>query len=329
MSEPKFPLYHRPSSLVFLDDEPSYLEMLAMVMPREQNILFFTRVNDYKDYVGAKALEWQLDLNCHQEILRKWYEGQALPQQIFDYWTQQGQRYTLPLTAVVDYAMPAATGLQVLKESPAWPTYRVLLTGKADEQVAIAAFNDGWIDRFLTKQHPDLARQLLRHVHQLSSSPILSHESLWLNAMRSDRRLALQQRATQHALNEWLATHRCIEYVILPEPFGLLALDRNAHAHWLQFELAHDLHNAADVAEVAGASEDQRHAIASGRALSSAEWQMATRSGIPPALSPAWSLGPQSHLLAAHFPLPELGQLGQSFNDYVASLPERGANSID
>ncbi len=30
-----FPLYHRPGTVAFLDDDPAYLEMLADVMPRD------------------------------------------------------------------------------------------------------------------------------------------------------------------------------------------------------------------------------------------------------------------------------------------------------
>ena len=42
-----------------------------------------------------------------------------------------------------------------------WPGSRVLLTGQADEQVAVRAFNRGLIDQFIAKQTPDISRRLI------------------------------------------------------------------------------------------------------------------------------------------------------------------------
>ena len=39
--------------------------------------------------------------------------------------------------------MPAMNGLQVLGELVNWSGSRVLLTGRADEQIAVSAFNAG------------------------------------------------------------------------------------------------------------------------------------------------------------------------------------------
>jgi CheY-like chemotaxis protein len=329
MPEQTFPLYHRPSALIFLDDEPGYLEMLAMVLPHEQSIRFFTLIGSYQEHINASSQRWQLDLSLHQDMLLRWHQGQSLPNQVLEYWASQTQRFDLPLTTVVDYAMPTATGLQVLQTNPTWPPNRVLLTGRADEQVAINAFNDGLIDRFLTKQHPELVKELQRCLNQLHQIPIDSHESLWKNALRKDRYISLQNADSQKALRAWLNLHRCIEYVVLPEPFGMLALDRNSHAHWLQLELEQDLPTACDIALAAGMDTLKLQAISQGLALSNAEWRMAMPSNAGPSVSQAWRLGSSSPLLAAHFPLSDLGTWGQSFDEYVAQLPERNLDMLN
>ena len=38
-----FPLFHRPGTVVFLDDDPDYLEMLALVLPRHWHVKLFLR----------------------------------------------------------------------------------------------------------------------------------------------------------------------------------------------------------------------------------------------------------------------------------------------
>ena len=107
----KFPLYHRPSALVLLDDETPYLEMLAIVLPREWCVRFHTRMRDYLAQIRAQAEQWEDDVEQHKEIVNQWHQGKALPSLVIDYWRSQGHRYGLPSIAVVDYAMPAANGL--------------------------------------------------------------------------------------------------------------------------------------------------------------------------------------------------------------------------
>ena len=326
MPQAKFPLYHRPSALVFLDDETSYLEMLAIVMPRDWCITLHTRINDFMAQIHAQAQLWETDVSLHLQMVNQWHAGTPLPGQMLDYWRNQPLRYSLASISVVDYAMPAATGLQVLQMSPPWPPYRILLTGKADEQIAVAAFNEGLIDRFLTKQHPDLVRQLLSSLQQHHDAPMDFHEGIWRNCLRRSQLLALQDRVVHKALNDWLHLHNCVEYVVLPEPFGVLALDHHATAHWLQLEMYKDLSAAAELAQAAGHDASSIAAIALGQCLSNAEWLQSTNSPAQPETAHAQAWGTGGHLIAAHFPLNALGNIGQSHQDFIAALPKRSVD---
>lgn len=322
----KFPLYHRPSALVFLDDETPYLEMLGIVLPRDWCIRLHTRTRDYLAQIHAQAKQWEDDVAQHQEIINQWHAGKPLPGLMLAYWHTHNHRYGLPSIAVVDYAMPAANGLDVLKVSPPWPPYRVLLTGKADEHTAVAAFNEGLIDRFVTKQTPNLAQQLISALRQHYSAPMDFHEGIWRNVLRRSQALALQDRVVKEALHDWLKRNACVEYVVFPEPFGLLALDHAGLAHWLQLEMHKDLSAAVDLASAAGHDTQTLAAIAQGQLLSDAEWLQALGSNAPPQSAPAMALGTGGHLIAAHFPQLALGTVGTGYRDYLASLPARGVD---
>ncbi len=322
----KFPLYHRPSALVFLDDETPYLEMLGIVLPSDWCIRFHTRMRDYLAQITAQAQRWEEDVALHQDIINQWFKGKPLPGLMLDYWRSQGHRYGLPSIAVVDYAMPAANGLEVLRASPPWPPFRVLLTGKADEHTAVAAFNDGLIDRYVTKQTPDLVQQLVSALRQHYNAPLDFHEGIWRNALRRSQLLALQDRTVQQALSDWLKAHSCVEYVVLPEPFGLLALDSSGHVHWLQFEMHKDLAAAVDLAKAAGHDEATLAAIAQGQMLSDAEWLQALGVSTAPQCASAMALGTGGHLIAAYFQQNSLGTIGLGHRAFLASLPERGVD---
>ena len=59
----------------------------------------------------------------------------------------------------------ALDGLKVLETLVDWPGSRILLTGQADEQIAVKAFNSGLIDQFVPKQTHDITRHLLGLFH--------------------------------------------------------------------------------------------------------------------------------------------------------------------
>lgn len=322
----KFPLYHRPSAFVFLDDETPYLEMLAMVLPREWYIRLYTRAQDFLDLAQAHAPQWEADVELHKAMVDQWYLGKSLPQLVLDYWRSQSERYALANIAVVDYAMPAANGVEVLKAAPVWPTWRVLLTGKADEHTAVKAFNDRLIDRFVTKQTPELAQHLISALRQHYNAPLEFHESIWRNALRSSQQLALKDRAVQSALTDWLKQRSCAEYVVLPEPFGLLALDRGGHAHWLQFEMYKDLPAAVELAQAAGHDASSVASIAAGTALCDVEWQQAIGQADMSRCAKAMPLGTGGHLIAAYFDQNALGEIGVGHTEFLLRQLPRGVD---
>jgi hypothetical protein len=54
----RFPLYHRPNALIFLDDDASYLEMLAMVMPKNWYVRLYTHADECKKSHNFKT-QWR------------------------------------------------------------------------------------------------------------------------------------------------------------------------------------------------------------------------------------------------------------------------------
>jgi CheY-like chemotaxis protein len=156
-----FSLHRRPGGIVFLDDDPDYLEMLAEVMPSDWYIRLLLRPVECIQMLMQEAPQWDADAWRHQEIINRWRDGIPLIPEILKYWKEDGTaRFGLTQVCVVDYAMPAMSGLQVLNELKGWVGSRVLLTGRVEEQLAVSAFNRGLIERFIPKQTPELRARL-------------------------------------------------------------------------------------------------------------------------------------------------------------------------
>jgi CheY-like chemotaxis protein len=322
------PLYHRPNAIVFLDDDASYLEMLAIVMPRNWCVRLYTHIDGCIRQLQQEHAQWEDDVWAHRQIAQTWKAGAPLVPLVLRYWQTHPHRYQLTKVCIVDFSMPAMTGLDVLKLLPATPLQRVLLTGKADELIAVTAFNQGLITRFVPKQHPQIGQHLTNVLTELNAAPLDLHESIWRDALKKEQSEALLELAVQQDLSHFIARMGWVEYFVLAEPFGILGMNANAQPQWLQLEQTRDLPEAADLALSAGQPEEAVQKIRLGTHLTNAELLMSIRIDAPVALAATFKIGHGDALLGALFDLPGTAAQGVGYNAYMASLPPRAVTEM-
>lgn len=321
-----FPIYRRPGGVVFLDDDPAYLEMLAEVMPEHWPVRLFTRPSECINYLQQEPPELEADSWRHQEILDRWHSGQGLIAQILQYWREAGcWRFGLAQVCVVDYSMPAMNGLQVLEELATWPGARVLLTGRADEQIAVQAFNSALIEQYVPKQASEISRRLTTSIQRLLDEPWGLQAQTWRASLSREQMAVITAPPIARQLKTLADTLRWVEHVVIGDPFGVLGLDDAGQATWLHLEHESRLDDLADLAACSGLSGADLDDIRAGRSLFDGEFQVAIgsdRSGLVTAI-------PLGHgMLAALTKVP--GDLNpgpdQSFARF---LHDRGTRPID
>lgn len=296
------PLIQRPGSILFLDDDPDYLDMLGMVMPAQWQIGLYARPTAFCERMRDEPSLWEADAARQTQIIERWRQGRPLLPQMLDYWALNPGRYQLAQVCVVDYAMPGTNGLAVLNTLLDWPGARVLLTGQADEQVAIQAFNSGLIDRFIPKQSDDITRRLLETLEKLAHAPHPRLNTLWRGVLQPLQHSLLQIPSVARQLQDH-ARKRWVEYVVLGQPFGVLGVDAEGRCEWLQLELASQLGDLAELASSAGAGLDVVRAIRNARLLAAVEMQQQLQLGGAIRTAEAIAVGDDGLLLAAVFPL--------------------------
>jgi CheY-like chemotaxis protein len=295
-----FPLFHRPGTVVFLDDDPDYLEMLALVLPRQWHVKLFLRPLECINYLQQEPPFWEADAWNQQQLVEQWRAGKPLIPQILGYWSKYTERYALTRVCVFDYSMPAMDGLTALGELVDWPGSRVLLTGQADEQVAVRAFNRGLIDQFIAKQTPDISRRLIEAVEHLLNTPNARHAQIWRATLSPEQNASLRVPAVSRDLAAF-AAKRWVEHVVIGDPFGILGMDAQGGVSWLQLESRDGLKALGELAEVEGMSSEALADIRAGRALADFELRQALGRDGPPQLNAAFTVGDEPSLLAAVF----------------------------
>ena len=312
-----FSLHRRPGGIVFLDDDPDYLEMLAEVMPSNWYIRLLLRPVECVELLMQEVPQWESDVWRHQEIINRWRDGTPLIPQILTYWREDGTaRFTLTQVCVVDYAMPAMSGLQVLSELTGWTGSRVLLTGRVEEQLAVSAFNRGLIERFVPKQSPDLRLRLTKAIESLLDLPDPRHQQTWRATLSRDQHALLCDPIISQALDKLALREGWIEHIVIGAPFGVIALGGKGNISWLQLEPSEKLPELAEMAESEGWDGAVVEDIRAGKKLIDLELQLALGAGRKPRPAPAFPLSAEPATLhAALFQLDENVGPGQQ-NSY-------------
>ena len=296
----KLSLFHRPGTVVFLDDDPDYLEMLALVLPRQWHVKLFLRPTECVNYLQQEPPFWEADAWNQQQLIDQWRDGKPLIPQILDYWSRYTERFALTRVCVFDYSMPGMDGLQALGELVEWPGSRVLLTGQADEQVAVRAFNRGLIDQFITKQAPDISRRLIEAVENLLAMPNDRHAQTWRVTLGPQHNALLRTPSVARDLAHF-AAKQWVEHVVIGDPFGILGMDAAGDVSWLQLETTSAIKAFAELAEVEGIPVGHLEDIRQGRRLVNLELRQALDPSSPVEYSPTFAIGQDAGLVGALF----------------------------
>lgn len=322
----KFPLYRRSGSLIFLDDDVDYLEMLGMVVPASLQVELFSRPTAFLARMDEEPARWEADAGLQLQLIERWRMGHPLLPQVLRYWSSNPARYQLAQTCVVDFAMPGIDGLKVLDSLLDWPGSRILLTGQADDQLAIKAFNKGLIDQFIPKQTADIAGRLLTTIIKLAEMAHPRLNTVWRTALQSHHQAMLEApsvAATLHAMvqEQW------IEYVVLGEPFGLLGLTAEGQCDWLQLEPTAGLKDVGDLARSAGLGFDTVRGIQEGVLLPAVELHQQLGLSGPIRTEKAFAIGDNGLLIGAQFRLGD-ADLPQPIYPYRHFLDMQGLRTI-
>jgi len=323
-----FPLYQRPGTVAFLDDDPAYLEMLAHVMPTDWPIKLFIDPMDCITSLRQQYPRWETDTWRQQDMIERSRNGQSLIHQILRYWAEDGtQRFELTRVLVVDYSMPAINGMQALSRLSDWPGSRILLTGQADERVAVTAFNQGLIEQFIPKQSSDVTRRLTDSIKRFLTLPVPNQNQMWRSTLTQEQYALLSSPVTARLLSSLIQKQRWVEYVVIGAPFGVLGLDADGQVAWLQLEHKDRLDDLAELAWSQGMLAPEVKDIRYGRKLVDLELQIALNSNKPARLIPAIPLGEEVPLLTAVFPL-DIQISSGNYATYLASQANRSVSEV-
>lgn len=242
MSKHRILPYYYPTTTVLVDDSQRFLQSFTLYLSEDTAYRCFTSASDALAHINLQARKPHLEQRCFS-----WFRAGesshgdtfSLDLSLIEQEINDAMRFSTVSVLVVDYDMPEMNGLEMCGKLDDPHIRKILLTGVADERVAVQAFNDGLIDRFLMKNDPDIATKIRQAIEDsqrqyfqrvsamLQNTLALKSPEFLYNPVFADYFFALQ------------AQRGFVEYYYVESPSGFVLLDeRGVLARLLVFSEA-------------------------------------------------------------------------------------------
>jgi CheY-like chemotaxis protein len=230
------PNFKTSSRVAFIDDEAMFLHSLLMCIPSR----FASTFHVYPKSLDVVLNQAKKKFKLEQAKLVKISEVQAdgnvpvIPLAL-EYFADPA-RFDATSVLVADFHMPAEGGVSICSRHAGSGLQRILLTGVADNEQAIEAFNHRAIDMFLPKQSSKLREKLLEAIEAQQVVSAAHRGSALQRALPSNLVTFLAAPVVSAELHTLLMDLKVIEYMALGAPQGLLAVTQEGNALWIQLE---------------------------------------------------------------------------------------------
>ena len=226
MNHPTFPLlYSHPTKLIFLDDAPTFLRNIELVVGRDSLYGLFDDAEECLSYLAReskntssllqRAISFHENYGSDTLVYADFGEIENEPTRI--------DRFSIPTCVVVDYQMPSMNGIDFCKQISNPHIGKILLTGVADTNVAINAFNEGTIDRFVEKGADNAMDLTLEYAKLLQEEYFAKQQNSLISGLTN-----LSQSFGDRILSEHMATvlkeNGCVEHYISNNPTGYIGI---------------------------------------------------------------------------------------------------------
>ncbi len=248
----KIAAFYHPTTLTLVDDDHDFLVGLALALDDHFHCNTFTSPDEVETFFHAHHLK-QIENNINYlNITERGWSDLQMDVQINSIYRQvfNPHRFAKYCILIIDYDMPSRNGLDLARAlKTALPVKIILLTGEADRETAIMAFNAKEIDRFVSKSEAGYHRKLIRYVQELQRDYFIEQSIAILKSLDIQEVRPLQEPAFIRLFESICEQYGCVEYYLLDESCSFLLLDAEGHETWLILRSPMDMESYFELAE--------------------------------------------------------------------------------
>lgn len=220
MNKINIPICFYPTRIVVIDDNEDFLELLSLKLDASYgDYKFYSNPKQALSYLNEEYKPDPYINHITSEIEGEGFQHRALdinlyelPKEIYN-----KDRFNQISCLVVDYDMPAINGLEFCRSIKDHFIHKILLTGAADDKIAIEAFNEGVIQHFITKSDTNMFKKVNLAILQaqqsyfrmVGNSNILFSNIAYTTILKEPKFIEL--------FNSLLTEHNIIEYYLFED----------------------------------------------------------------------------------------------------------------
>ncbi|MDF2690586.1 MAG: Response regulator containing a CheY-like receiver domain and an domain [Gammaproteobacteria bacterium] len=247
MNHKGIPCCYYPTTVILVDDDRNFAKNLRLAAKRHFPCIVFQDPEVALKFIQArhpdpfikrclqqteefKADERNIKVNIH-----------AIHKEIFN-----PNRHKEISIVVVDYQMPNMDGIEFCKRlADREHIKKIMLTGEADHGLAVTAFNNGLIDKFIKKDEVGNINELVCHaVKELQYEYFLELSAPIINSLRNSPEkmsAALKDLGFANWFYSFLNQQQMTEFYLLENQANFLLLDRSDKFGWLVVREAQEM----------------------------------------------------------------------------------------
>lgn len=257
-----------PTSLLIIDDDPLFLTNLKLCFGRDVAARTFHNPREALTYLHS-AYKSQFVMDQHLvntsdiDIVRERsfhsttdINVAAIKEQLYN-----PHRYRDHAVLIIDYAMPSMTGIDFCRELKGIPIKKILMTGEADNSVAVNAFNEGIIDQFIMKNRPDFLEHLLTIYKQLERQYFQDLSEIIIKNIGANRNNCMNNPQFIHFFNRTCEQHDIREYYLVDDIGSFIMLDNQGHTLLLIVKTDKELQGYYEILRDSEAPQDLQQQV--------------------------------------------------------------------
>jgi len=271
MQHSSIPTCYFPSTTLFLDDSRDFL--LNFVLQLDEGVAY--RIFD----APSRALDYIHNKTCEFDLLSRSRAGQvenrhlsatksaklelaAIHAEVYN-----PHRFSEVSVVVVDYAMPGMDGLEFCRRIENNNIKKILLTGQADEKLAIAAFNEGLIHRYIKKSDANASELITRSIYELQLQYFQAMSEMIVRMLSISSPSALYDKTFTQFFRQLCAEKNIVEYYLADKSGSFFMLDEDANTSFLIVKSEEDIHSYHQLALENNADADVLQQLAHGEKI--------------------------------------------------------------
>ena len=237
MIKPNIACCYYPTTVVFIDDNQSFLDNVLLGLDANISTRSFIEPAEAIEYLqghmlasfAKKYLRSLRGSENSDEFDFSNVEHGYVDVDVFSIHKEiyNPSRFATTIVVVVDYTMPEMNGLELCSVLKGYPFKFVLITGDATTEKAVEAFNEGLIHQFIPKSSNDFINKLQTIICSLQKQQFEEFSDVVIENLSAGNSIGLNDLLLVKFIKDFFEQNNIVEYYLLNESGCFLMANSN------------------------------------------------------------------------------------------------------